>query len=103
MVKVELATDTLSVLIAGLYCTFNHIDSMAIPQSVYLEIAEKLEPYLMEWDYEKISFEDWIENNLLILPRILLDDDTVNEMINDTVYWERDNGNVVLSISMNMM
>ena len=102
MVKLELNLTTLSVLIAGMYCTYNNIDSIAIPESIYLEIAEKLTPYLDDWDYEKISFEEWIRTCLLILPRVLLDDDMVEEMKQNGIYWERNNGNIVLSISMDV-
>ena len=100
MVKIDLHLTTLTVLIAGLYCMYSGTNSMAVPESVYYEIAEKLEPYLNDWDYERISFEDWIRDCLLILPRVMLDDDTVNEMITDGLYWERENGNIILSISM---
>jgi len=100
MVKIDLHLTTLTVLIAGLYCMYSGTNSMAVPESVYYEIAEKLEPYLEDWDYERISFEDWIRDCLLILPRVMLDDDTVNEMITDGLYWERENGSIILSISM---
>ena len=46
MGAVELETTTLSVLIAGLYCTEHEVNSMAIPQSLWLEIAEKVEYFL---------------------------------------------------------
>lgn len=100
---VFLTTETLAVLIAGLYATFSDLNPVAVPQSLWLEIAEKLEPYLDEWDYEKLSFEDWVKYNLFIYPTQALDEDTLLELMESTIYFERVNGNVVLSISMEMI
>ena len=97
-----LNTDTIGVLIAGLYATFSDVNPLAIPNSLWLEIAEKLEPYLDGWDYDKISFEEWIKYNLFIYPTVALDEETLKEMKESTVYFERVNGNVLLSISMDM-
>ena len=102
MSYVFLATETLAVLIAGLYTSFSDINPMAIPQSLWLEIAEKLEPHLENWDYGKISFEDWIKYNLFIYPTMALDDDTLKDIKETTEYFERVNGNVLLSVSMDM-
>ena len=102
MVLVELETSTLAVLIAGLYCTDNQVDSMAIPQSVWLSIAEKLEYLIPSWDYNKISFEDWITTSLMIYPKPLLDETVLEQMMNETLYWEALNGRVILSISMDV-
>ena len=65
MAKVELETNTLAVLVAGMYCTDHQVDSMAIPQSLWIQIAEKLEYFLPDWDFDKISFEEWIRTHLL--------------------------------------
>ena len=71
MVKIELETSTLAVLLAGLYCTYHEVNSMAIPESVYLSISEKLEYFIGNelWDFEKISFEQWVQNCLMIYPK----------------------------------
>ena len=90
-------------MIAGLYATFSDLNPVAVPQSLWLEIAEKLEPYLDEWDYEKLSFEDWVKYNLFIYPTQALDEDTLLELMESTIYFERVNGNVLLSISMEMI
>lgn len=100
---VFLTTETLAVLIAGLYATFSDLNPVAVPQSLWLEIAEKLEPYLDEWDYEKLSFEDWVKYNLFIYPTQALDEETLLELMESTIYFERVNGNVLLSISMEMV
>ena len=102
MVKVELNTSTLAVLIAGLYCTYNSVESIAIPESVFMSIAEKLEYFLPEWDYNIISFEEWIKTCLLILPKIMIDEADIEEMQSSTLYWEYPNGNVILVISMDI-
>ena len=102
MVKVELKTTTLAVLISGLYCVNTNVEAIAIPESVWIAIAEKLEYFLPDWDYEVISFEDWIKNCLLILPKVLLSDEEIEEMKGSTLYWEHPNGNMMLVISMDI-
>ena len=102
MVKVDLELTTLSVLVAGVYCTSHGVDSLAIPQSVWVAVAEKLEFFLPSWDYDVISFEDWIDKCLMIYPKPLLSDELIEEMQSSTLYWEYPNGNVVLSISMDI-
>ena len=102
MSYVNLETNTLSVLIAGLYCVNHMVDSIAIPQSVWLSIAEKLEYFLSLWDYDIISFEEWIDTHLLILPKPMLSDEELTDLQSNTLYWETPNGNVILIISMNM-
>lgn len=102
MVKVNLSLSTLSVLIAGMYCSCHSVDSMAIPQSLWLSIAEKLEYFLPDWDYDKISFEEWVDTHLLILPKPMLSEEEVEDLQNTTLYWEHPNGNVVLSVSMDI-
>lgn len=102
MSYVNLETNTLSVLIAGVYCVNHMVDSIAIPESVWLNIAEKLESYLLSWDYEQISFEEWINTHLLILPKPMLSDKELTELQNNTLYWEIPNGNVILIVSMDV-
>lgn len=104
MVRIELGLDTLSVLIAGLYCTESGIDSRAVPQSVWLSIAEKLEYFIDNglWNFDKISFEDWIRTSLTILPKELLSEENLEEIQSIPLYWEVMNGNVVLCISMDI-
>ena len=104
MVKVELETPTLAVLVAGMYCTNTGVDSMAIPQSLWMEIAEKLEYFIGcdLWDFSKISFEDWINTSLFIYPKIMIDEGDLEDMQKTTLYWEHSNGNIMLSVSMDI-
>lgn len=102
MVNVELETSTLSVLIAGLYCTTHNVDVLAIPESIYLGVAEKLEFFLMNWNYDVISFEDWIKHCLLIYPKEMLPDDDLKELQENTLYWETPVGNAILFVSMDI-
>lgn len=104
MVMVDLNSNTLAVLISGLYCVANDVDALAIPQSVWVAIGEKLEYFLGNelWDFEVISFEDWISKCLLILPKVLLTEDDIEEMKKTTLYWEYPNGNMILVISMDI-
>lgn len=102
MVKVELETSTLAVLVAGLYSIRYNIDALAIPQSVYLKIAEKLEFFLPNWDFTKISFEDWVNTCLMIYPKVLFDEVELEDMKANTLYWEEYNGNIILIVSMDI-
>lgn len=102
MSYVKLETNTLSVLVAGLYCVNHMVDSIAIPQSVWLSIAEKLEYFLPMWDYDKISFEEWVDTHLLILPKPMLSDEELTDLQSNSLYWETPNGNVILIISMDI-
>lgn len=102
MAQVELNTNTLAVLIAGIYCTEHDVNSMAIPQSLWMEIAEKVEYFLPLWDYEKITFEEWVENGLFIYPTTMLSSEDLDYLQKNTLYWERINGNVQLTISMDI-
>lgn len=101
-VTVSLEVATLATLLSGLYSVYATVDPRAIPVSLYLEIAEKLIPYLENWDYEKLSFEDWVKYNLLIVPRALIEDD-IDEFKENELYFERDNGNVVLVVTAEMV
>ena len=100
--KVDLETTTLAVLISGLYCVNHNVDAIAIPESIWLAIAEKLEHFAPNWDFNVISFEKWVDTCLFICPKILLDEDTTKELQETTLYWEADNGNIVLVVSMDI-
>ena len=104
MALVELETNTLAVLIAGLYCTYNEVNAIAIPESVFLSVAEKLEYFISNnlWDYDAISFEDWIKNCLLIYPKELFADEELAQLQKQTLYWEYPNGNAILFVSMDI-
>lgn len=99
---VELETSTLSVLVAGLYCTYHEVDSLAVPESIYLYVAEQLEYFLPNWNYEIISFEDWVKNCLTILPKVMLDDEDIQYLKENTLYTEMMNGNAPLIVSMDI-
>ena len=99
---IELEKTTLAVLIAGLYSSHNDINPIAVPESVWIEIAEKLEYFLPLWDYAKITFEEWVEHGLLIYPKEFFSETEIIELQKDTLYWERLVGNVVLIISMDI-
>lgn len=102
MVKIDLKTNTLAVLVAGLYSAVHEVEPIAIPESVWLGIAEKLEYFMDDWNYDKISFEDWISNCLTILPKAMLNDEELDYLQNNTLYYEVLNGNAVLSVSMDI-
>lgn len=99
LVGIKIEVSTLATLIAGLYCTMASVDPMAIPSSIYIELAEKLVPYLEEWDYDELTFEQWVGANLLIIPKVLCSEDDIEELKKNTVYLERENGNAILIVT----
>lgn len=96
MINVKLGIGTFATLLAGLYCTHSGIDVLAVPTSLYIELVEQLTPYLKVWDYEKISFEDWVKYNLIIAPKEMFEDSELEDCKNNAIYIERKIGNVVL-------
>ena len=101
-VELKIEVGTLAILISGLYCVYSAIDPLAVPSSLYIELAEKIVPYLEEWDFEKLSFEDWIKYNLLIIPKVLIEDE-IEEYKKNQIYFERENGNVILVVTAEMI
>ena len=99
LVGIKIEVSTLATLIAGLYCTMASVDPMAIPSSIYIELAEKLVPYLEEWDYDNLTFEQWVGANSLIIPKVLCSEDDIEELKKNTVYLERENGNAILIVT----
>lgn len=102
MVEIELEQSTLAMLTAGLYCSFHNVDSMAIPENIWISVAEKLEYFLPNWNYEIVSFEDWIKNNLNIYPKALYTEEELKHLQETTLYSEVPNGNAILVISMDI-
>lgn len=102
MVKVDLKTDTLAVLIGGLYCIYHNINSIAVPENVYVSIAEKLELFLPNWNYDNISFEEWVEKCLTIIPKDIVTEDDLKYLQENTLYYEMNNGGVILVVSMDI-
>ena len=102
MVKVDLETHTLAILVAGIYSGVHEVEPIAIPESVWLGVAEKLEYFLPDWNYDKISFEDWINNCLTILPKVMLSEEELEYLQGNSLYWEVPNGNAILIVSMDV-
>lgn len=99
LIGVKIEVSTLATLIAGLYCTLASVDPMAIPSSIYIELAEKLVPYLEEWDYDKLTLEQWVGTHLLIIPKVLCSEEDIEELKKNKVYLERENGNAILIVT----
>lgn len=104
MINIQLEKSTLAGLISGLYCAFNNVNVMAIPESLWIEIAEKLEYFISDdlWDFSKMSFEEWVKTGLFIYPKEMIPESDLEEMKGSTLYWERLTGNVVLAVSMDI-
>lgn len=98
-VGIVIEVGTLATLLAGLYCTYCSIDPSIIPTSVYIELSEKLIPFLGKWDYDKQSFEEWIKYNLIIAPKDLFMEDDLKEFEENDIYFERVEGKVILLVT----
>ena len=98
-VPIQISVATLSTLIAGIYCTVASVDPIAIPTSIYIEVAEKVVPYLEDWDYDKLTFEQWVETSLLIIPKVMCSEEDIESFKQNAVYLERENGNAILIVT----
>ena len=101
-VTLSIEVGTLATLLSGLYSFYSSVNPSLIPTSLYIEIAEKIVPYLKDWDYDKLSFEEWIKYNLLIIPKPLIEDE-IDEYRENELYFERVNGNVILVVTAEMV
>ena len=100
--KIELDESTIAVLLAGLYTVNTGVNPIAIPESLWLDIVKILSPYLETWDYKKMSFEEFVRQNLLIVPKQLCTEEDIDYYKQNTVYFEYPNGNVVLMVTFNI-
>lgn len=101
-VSIDIQVGTLATLLSGLYCVYSSTDPMAVPTSLYIELAEKLIPYLADWDYDKLSFEDWVKYNLLIIPKVMVESE-LDDLKENELYFERVTGNIVLVVTAEMV
>lgn len=100
--KIELDESTIAVLLAGLYTVNTGVNPIAIPESLWLDIVKILSPYLETWDYKKMSFEEFVRQNLLIIPKQLCTEEDIDYYKQNTVYFEYPNGNVILIVTFNI-
>ena len=100
--RIELEEPTLAVLLAGLYTVNTGINPIAIPESLWLDVVKILSPYLESWDYKKISFEEFVRQNLLIIPKELCSEEDIAYYKDNTVYYEYPNGRVILVVTFNI-
>ena len=96
-VDVKIEVGTLAVLVSGLYISNTGIGMEAIPTSMFIELAEKLAEHLPNWDYDVLTLEDWIFNNLIIAPKVLFSDEELEHYKDHNhLFIERKLGNVEL-------
>ena len=101
-VSIEIELGTLATLIAGCYCAYSSVNPIAIPEGVWILLAERLAEYLKDWDYSLESIEDWCKYDLLIIPKPMLSDEDVEEYKKNTEYFEVPNGNIILSVTFDI-
>lgn len=101
-VNLRVEETTLAIIIAGLYSAYASVNVYAVPYEVYLIIAKELIPYLENWNYDVITFEQWIEHNLLIYPKEAFSDDELTSAKNNDIYLEYPSGNAILIICANI-
>lgn len=98
-IPIQIELGTLATLVAGLYCTYSGVNPMAVPESLWIEIAEKLAHYLENWNYDESSFEEFIQYNLLIVPKVLCTEEELEQYKSNSEYFERNNGNAILVVT----
>ena len=94
-ITIEIELGTFSNLIAGMYCTYSAVNPVAIPEFIWIELANKVAEHLDEIK----SFEEWVKYNLLIIPKEFCSEDEIESYKTNTVYYERDNGNATLIVT----
>ena len=102
MVNLKISRDTLAILISGLYCSYHDVDAYAIPRELWFELTDKVIDWFDDWDYDKLSFEDWIKYNILIFPKIAMSEKEVESCKDNDLYFEVESGNVILVVSVGM-
>ena len=100
MVTIQLEDNTFAVLLSGLYCGNHSVDARAVPHQIWLDLAKKVSEHLDEWDYSKLSFEDFIDTRLFIYPLGGLSDEDKEHLMNYTEYWIDRSGNVEIIVSI---
>lgn len=95
-VEIKVSVLTLATMIAGLYSTYTSINIMAIPTELFIELANQLIPYLEDWDYDKLTFERWVQDYLLIYPADMWSISEYKEAQLNPIFIERNYGNVTL-------
>lgn len=98
-IHINIELGTLATLLAGLYCLYSSVDPIAIPESLYIELAEKLIPFLDDWNYERMSFEDWVKYNLMIYPVNVFSQEELKDFSENSIFFYRENGNVLLLVT----
>lgn len=100
MILIKLHRESLAILISGLYISSKNIHIYAIPSELFYDVAVILEDYLESWDYDKMSLEEWICNELLIFPKELLDNPESYQ--ENTIYVEKVVGRILYVITANV-
>ena len=95
-IDVKINILSLATLIAGIYTTHTQVSVFAIPTELFIEVVDKLIPYLKHWDYSKMSLEDWVTNNLLVYPIDMFSQVEYEEAKYNDIFIERRYGNVTL-------
>ena len=98
-VNLRIEETTLAIIIAGLYSAYASVNVYAVPYDVYLVVAKELTPYLENWNYELITFEQWVEHNLLIYPKQAFTENELTSAKDNDIYLEYPAGNVILIIT----
>lgn len=99
MIEIKLELETFATLIAGIYCTYTGVNPIAIPQDLWMKLAKDLSEELDDWDYEVNTFEKWLQQNLLIIPKDLCSESELEEFQENSVYYEWSNGNIWLVVT----
>ena len=89
IVTVDMSVGTLAILISGMYISISGVSIEAIPSSLFVEIAEKVHPYL------PFNVDEFLKG-LIIAPRELFTEEELVTIKDNEVYIEKDLGRVTL-------
>lgn len=96
MVKIDVSIETFSSILGGLYSSFHGVDTYAIPPFFWLQLAYELSPYLENWRYDIMSFEEWLSTSLVITAEEICTEEDIEYFKNNTIFIRTQNGNMSL-------
>ena len=92
--NLELDEGSIAILISGLYMSSKNIHAYAIPSQAFIDVTHELMKYLPDWDYTKHTFEGWVRNDLIIAPIISFEPDELEDLKENTIYFEKVYGRI---------
>lgn len=96
MVKVDLSVESFASVIGGLYASYRGMDVFSVPPFFWQQLAYALSPFMDDWRYDIISFEEWLSTYLVITAEEVLTESELEEMKDYSVFIKAQVGNMTM-------